>query len=64
MIELNGIVLEEVIHVPIHGWAGYTERQKIAGATIIGLSHKCLKATALSSWHFFHLYPAIVSHCL
>lgn len=20
MIELNGIVLEEVIHVPIHGW--------------------------------------------
>lgn len=37
MIKLNGIVLEEVIHVPIHGWQGSTERQKVAGDAINGL---------------------------
>lgn len=33
MTELNGIVLEEVIHVHIHGWESYTERQKVSGNT-------------------------------
>lgn len=60
MIELNGIVLEEVIHAPIHGWQGDTERQKVAGDTIIGLPLKCLKATALSS---MALFPFISCNC-
>lgn len=64
MTELNGIVLEEVIHVHIHGWESYTERQKVAGDTIFGLPHKCLKATVLSSMALFPLYPVIVRHCL
>lgn len=58
MIELNGIVLEEVIHVLFHEWKGYTERQKVAGDTIIGLPHKCLKA--LSS---LALFPFISCDC-
>lgn len=46
------------------GGQGYTERQKVAGDTILGLPPKCLKLTTLSSIAVFHLYPAIVSHCL
>lgn len=60
MIELNGIVLEEVIHVPIHGWQGCPERQKVAGDTIIVLPLKCVKATAFSS---MALFPFISCNC-
>jgi len=60
MIELNGIVWEEVIHVPIHRWRGYTERQKVAGDTILGLPPKRLKPTTLSSMAIF---PFISCNC-
>jgi hypothetical protein len=62
MIKLNGIVLEEVIHVSIHGWQGYAERQKVAGDAINGLL-QVFKSPGIITGTFFHLYPAIVSHC-